>query len=106
MATTKDKLIFIHAMARHTSASVRQCEALMRYAVTLNRYDVERCNREETEADKRKVERIQKRVVELCLEITGRRPLFTWEPMASPFITRARDGYSNSPGGEGIAVPS
>jgi hypothetical protein len=37
MTNTKAKLEFVWAMARHTRATVRQCEALMRYAGTLAR---------------------------------------------------------------------
>ena len=44
MAATRDKLTFTHAMARHTSATVRQCEALMRLAQGIKREHYNTCN--------------------------------------------------------------
>lgn len=74
MTTTKDRLEFVHAMARHTRATVRQCEALMRYAATLQRLAEAACNGyhsiEEQSRDRDKQSRIQARVTELCRDIT------------------------------------
>lgn len=76
MTTTKAKLEFVHAMARHTRATVRQCEALMRYAASLNTLAVNECNGEGRESGSRwgehdiaKRERIRRKVTELCAEI-------------------------------------
>jgi hypothetical protein len=71
MPTTKDKLEFTWAMARHTQATVRQCEALMRYAGTLQRLAKDQCNREWTERDQAKRDRMKAKVTELCTAITG-----------------------------------
>lgn len=70
-ATTKHKLEFAVAMARHTRATVRQIEALMRYAATLHNLDELQCNVPWTDALKRKRERIETRVKDLCKEIPG-----------------------------------
>lgn len=73
--TTKAKLQFVHAMARHTRATVRQCEALMRYAATLQRLAEDDCNiaADETGQQKRdrKKLRIANRVLALCQDIKG-----------------------------------
>lgn len=72
-ATTKHKLEFTHAMARHTRATVRQCEALMRYAGTLQR--LAEWERNEAMSDiehnawAEKCARIRQKVTELCEEI-------------------------------------
>jgi hypothetical protein len=44
MTTTKDKLEFAMLMARHTRATLRQVQALMRYAGTLQRLAEDDCN--------------------------------------------------------------
>lgn len=114
MPTTKDKLEFTHAMARHTRATVRQCEALMRYATTLQRLAEDQCNREWTERDELKRGRIQVKVSDLCHEMTlamelrnGRvEPIFANDPRGAVLKIRVPDGFSDDGNGEGICVPS
>lgn len=69
-ATTKDKLEFAHAMGRHTRATVRQVEALLRYAATLQRLAEDDCNVSADDAglEKRtlKRNRIQAKVWSIC----------------------------------------
>ena len=73
--TTRDKLQFVHAMARSTRATVRQCEALLRYAGTLS--DLAEQERNDAMSDDEhnawaaKRERIRRKVTELCGEIAG-----------------------------------
>ena len=107
----KDHAQFYFYMSRHTQATPAQCERLLRYAATLHRLDVERCNRPETDADRRKVESIQGHVRGLCVGINGigckRLPHFTYEPMAPPFVIVVPDGFSNYHGDvRGIVCPA
>lgn len=64
------KLEFAVAMARHTRATVRQIEALMRYAGTLQRIAESECNDDLSDVELAKREakkgRIQQRVREVC----------------------------------------
>ena len=79
MTSTKAKLEFVHAMARNTRATVRQCEALMRYAGTHRRIETELTNgykdkvgewdQEQTERAKIKRERIDKRMEAIAAEL-------------------------------------
>jgi len=68
--TTRDKLIFVSAMSRATSATVRQCEALMRLTSTLQKLGTFSIM---TSANgiAAKRERIQRKVTEICLTITS-----------------------------------
>jgi len=67
-ATTRDKLVFVAAMARHTSATVRQCEALMRYATAIQLHD-EKARRDGVSLKEiARFNRIVKRVHTLCNE--------------------------------------
>src|SRR5690348_15264448 len=75
MPTTKDKLLFVAAMSRATSATVRQCEALLRYSTTLKQIaEWERCDRalDNTEAYRVKRDRIWHKVAALCRDICER----------------------------------
>lgn len=133
---TKAKLEFVHAMARHTRATVRQCLALMRYAATLQRLAEDDCNIPMDDAQRAKWEakrgRIQQRVTELVLSIQGDNhtpeyeqyapesliegiwmkdmtkcaPVFFGDPRGAVLKIRVPDGFSDSFGGEGICVPS
>lgn len=118
MPTTKDKLEFTHAMARHTKATVRQCEALMRYAATLQRLAEDDCNVATDgyglarRADKRL--RIKQKVMDLCKEtIRGEGetaiapvPIFSSDPRGAVLKIRVPSGWSNDFGREGIVVPA
>lgn len=113
MTTTKAKLEFVHAMARHTRATVRQCEALMRYAATLERQwnkmsHVEGVRRMSV-AELAKWNRIERKAILLVkdigldTDIPGR----LREPGEScgPLLDGPRMTVS-VPSGEGIVVPS
>lgn len=60
-ATTRDKLEFVHTRA--TRATVRQCEALMRYAGTLRRIY-------ESGIGFSKIARIQQHVQNVCCDMS------------------------------------
>lgn len=124
MTTTKDKLEFALAMGRHTRASLRQVQALMRYAVTLQRLAEDDCNVATDDAGlgKRHHKRvsIQRKIRLVCAEIAldGDRPntlrkagmsceaVFSGDPRGCVLKIRVPDGFSNSFGDEGIVVPS
>lgn len=77
MTTTKVKLEFVHAMARNTKATVRQCETLMRFAATLQRLAEDDCNVPADDAGlarrEAKRNRIQRKVTELCGDLAQAR---------------------------------
>lgn len=106
MTTTKAKLEFVHAMARHTRATVRQCEALMRYAATLQRLAEAACNREMTQREILQEERIMAKVIAITAELELELPVFSDDPRGAVLKIRVPDGYTNDLGGEGICVPS
>jgi hypothetical protein len=105
MATTKDKLTLAAAMSRHTSATVRQCEALMRYAGTLWRLE-----RDHTPQSIIKRVSIRGKVTKLCREIdtgdswrNGPREDWHKHECVAEFSERL---VIRTPKGEGIVVPS
>lgn len=130
MTSTKSKLEFTHAMARHTRATVRQCEALMRYAATLQRLAEDDCNLDDGEAGQlrrsEKRRRIQRKVTGVCkgassyhldtcyggldcacpINATDLQPIFSSYPRGAVLKIRVPDGYTNDWGKEGIVVPS
>lgn len=116
MPTTKDRLAFVHTMARHTRATVRQCEALMRYAATLQRLAEDDCNVATDDAglnkrlDKR--DRIREHVQDIIddlnkgTDMLGHAAVYSGDPRGAVLKIRVPDGFSNSFAGEGICVPS
>ena len=107
MATTKDKIEFAFHMARHTRATPAQIQRLLRYGATLNRLATEQCNREWTERDERKRERIQKAVYSiLYTEIKDCEPVFSNDPRGACLKIRVPDGFTTDWGREGISVPT
>jgi hypothetical protein len=126
MTTTKDKLEFALVMGRHTRATLRQAQALMRYAGTLQRLAEDDCNVATDDAGQqrrnRKRGKIGKRVAELCGEIQGIPdpndpdtpktynevciPVFSGDPRGAVLKIRVPDGFTNDMGREGICVPS
>lgn len=64
--TTKDKLAFALELGRHTKATVRQVQELLRYAGTLHRLT-------DTEWGRAKRAHIQRKVKELCSDLAEQR---------------------------------
>lgn len=115
MTTTKDKLEFALAMGRHTRATVRQVQALMRYAGTLQRLAEDDCNIATDDVGLRARElkraRIRSRVTDLCADLRKNRDaapvlMFSGDPRGAVLKIRVPSGFSNSFGDEGIVVPS
>lgn len=107
--TTRDKLTFVHAMARSTRATVRQCEALLRYATALKNIEtwaaIEPHN---AEAYRVKRDRIRRKVTELCRDISLQErcegqvdPKAIVSPLFAGPVLNIR-----TPGGEEIVCPS
>ena len=71
--TTRDKLEFALEMGRRTRASVRQCEALMRYAGTLAHYHSQAESERISVEEYAKYNRIRRKVRELCSDLAERR---------------------------------
>src|SRR5262245_53236986 len=119
MTATKAKLEFVHAMARHTRATVRQCEALMRYAATLQRLAEDDCNipMDDTQRAKWNAKRLRivRKVADICAELCGPQvtgpagyvvSVHSNDPRGAVLKIRVPDGWTNDFGGEGICVPS
>jgi hypothetical protein len=115
MTSTKAKLEFVYAMAKHSSATVRQCLALMRYAATLQRIAESECNDNLDDfgmkrRDKKKAS-MRSRVIDLCTELrrdgdAAPAPVFSSDPRGAVLKIRVADGFTNDFAGEGICVPS
>lgn len=100
--TTRDKLAFVHAMARRTSATVRQCEALMRYAGTLTRLRDEGWNKPDTDGTRmHKRQRIRRRIWSVLdaiggdanhLSETAIQAVFDNNPRGAVLVIRVPDG--------------
>lgn len=113
--TTRDKLTFVHAMARSTRATVRQCEALMRYAGTLARIPAKGgCNCDDgqpfhnVDCPAHRRDRIRRKVTELCRDISLQErcegqvdPKAIVSPLFAGPVLNIR-----TPGGDEICVPS
>lgn len=114
MTSTKAKLEFIHAMARHTKATVRQCEALMRYAGTLRAIAEQTTDSVSPGQNKLldKRDRIRERVLDIIdqwnegLDTPEYYANIQNQPTSAVLKIRVPDGFTNDMGREGICVPS
>jgi hypothetical protein len=106
MVTTKEKLEFVFAMAKHANnTTLHECQRLMRYAATLQRLAETACNRELTVAEIRKEERIQMDVIAI-LAPHDCEVKFGGDPRGCVVKIVVPDGYTNDWGAEGICVPA
>jgi len=103
--TTKDKLEFAFAMARHSTASLPQIQRLMRYAATYGRLQEQDCNVGLTEAERAKEQRIECQIQLLCREFKAI-PKFSGDPRGNTVKICVPDGYTNDWGSVGICVPT
>jgi hypothetical protein len=104
-ATSKDKMEFAFAMARHSTATLNQIQRLLRFGATHGRLAETECNRQLTDAEIRKQENIQMDIIAICaeLEIEAR---FSGDPRGNTVKIAVADGYTNDWGREGICVPT
>jgi hypothetical protein len=105
MASTKDKLEFVYAMAKHSNATVHDCQRLMRYAETYQRIAVEECNRALTEKEIRKQENVGMDIIAICAELEIE-AILGGDPRGCTVKIAVPDGYTNDMGREGICVPT
>jgi len=101
----KDKMEFVYAMAKHSNASLADCQRLLRYGASLGRFAENACNRELTEKEIYK-NKVVKTHVCVILDSIDCKPVFSGDPRGCVLKIAVPDGYSNSWGGEGICVPT
>jgi hypothetical protein len=131
--TTKAKLEFVYLMAKHSTATLAQCQRLMRYAATHQHLADDACNgpdysNSRTELNQKYVteawnkrqevlpkkrDRIEQKIKKICEEFSGYdahpgqvTPVFSGDPRGCTVKIRVLDGYTNDFGGEGICVPA
>lgn len=119
MVTTKDKLEFVYAMARHSSLPLGAMYRLMRYAATYQRIMEHHCNGtcpyQHTGESKGtvitdddvcvKAERIEKWIINE-LSTYECKAQFSGDPRGCCVKITVPDGYTNDMGQEGICVPA
>ena len=103
--TTKAKLEFVYAMAKHSAVSLNDCYRLMRYGATVGQLAETACNRELTEREIRKDEKVQMDIIEI-LAPHDCSAKFGGDPRGCTVKIRVPDGYTNDWGQEGICVPT
>ncbi len=105
MVTTKDKLQFVWAMAKHSTISLHDCQRIMRYAATVQRLAETACNRGLTEREIRKDEAMQMNIIALCAPCDVQAQ-FSGDPRGCVVKLQVPDSYTNDWGKEGICVPA
>ena len=104
--STQDALEFVFAMAKHANATtLRECRLLMRQAATLQRLAETACNRELTEREIRRQEKIQMDLIAI-LAPHDCEATFSGDPRGCVVKIQVPDGYTNDFGNEGICVPA
>jgi hypothetical protein len=106
-ATSKDKMEFAFAMARHSAATLNQVQRLLRFGATHGRLAETECNRQLTDAEIRKqeniqMENIQMDIIAICaeLEIEAK---FSGDPRGNTVKIAVADGcgYCEKRGNKG-----
>ena len=105
MPSTKEKLEFVFAMARHTNVTFRDCQRIMRYAATIQRLAETACNRELTKAEILRDEKSQMDIIAICAP-SDVEAKFSGDPRGCVVKLKVSDGYTNDWGREGICVPA
>lgn len=68
-ATTRDKMEFVYACAKHSRLTLSDCQRILRYAATIQRLAETACNRELTKAEILKDEAMMAHIIEICAPI-------------------------------------
>lgn len=105
MASAKDKMEFVFAMGRHSTASLYDCKLIMRYAAVFQYLAVEDCNRELTDAERNKRLRTANKLLAVCTPLDIK-PKWSGDPRGCVVKLVVPDGYTNDMGREGICVPA
>lgn len=116
-ATTRDKLEFVYAMAKHSDASIGDLQRLMRYASTHNRIATHHCNGDcpykhsselagrETDDWCKKQATVETAITKLVHSF-GALVHFGGDPRGCTVKVVVPDGYTNDFGREGVCVPT
>lgn len=104
-ATTRDKLEFVYAMAKHSTATMAQLQRLLRYGATYARFATDACNRQLTVAEERKWNNVRGRINIIC-DRFGCTVHYQNDPRGCTVKVVVPDGYTNDFGNEGICVPT
>lgn len=105
-ATTRDKLEFVYAMAKHSTATHHDCQRLLRYGATYQRLMTDACNVPNLgERYLRKVERTKAAIRKLC-DSFGCTAKLSGDPRGCTVKVTVPDGYANDFDNEGICVPT
>jgi hypothetical protein len=103
--TSKDKMEFAYAMAKHSTVTQRECLRLLRLAATVQRLATEACNRALTPKEVRKDEKVQMDIIAI-LAPHDCEAKFQGDPRGCCVKVVVPDGYTNDWGREGICVPA
>lgn len=111
MGLTQDKMEFAAHIATHFKVTQSYQAALVagklcRLGATHNRLAVEQCNREWTDRDEAKRERIRKTICNIAEGIGATSVVFSNDPRGCTVKLCAPDGYHNDWDHEGICVPT
>lgn len=103
--TTKDKLEFTYAMAKHSAATLGDIQRLMRYGASIKAFAEIACNRELTHKEILREENLFAKVIQILAPIDCE-PKFSGDPRGATVKIVVPDGYTNDWGKEGICVPT
>jgi hypothetical protein len=110
---TRLKLEFVYLMAKHSNATLADCQRLMHLGASLGRLAEDHCNFDcekshglkDEECPKQK--RLEQKVMDICYAITPIcRPRFQHDPRGNTVKIVVPDGHTNDLGREGICVPT
>lgn len=107
--TTRDREEFVALMVselrEHRWTEVLElARNLMRWARTHGNYQENRCNRDVTEAEEKREERLEERIAEACKPF-GITPVFSGDPRGATVKLKVPSGLTNDWGSTGICVP-
>ena len=105
MITTKDKLEFVYAMAKHSGATLADMQRLLRWAATYQRLAETACNRELEPKEEKRKENARKAISERLRHFSCK-ATFQGDPRGCCVKIQVPDGYTNDWGKEGICVPA
>lgn len=105
MVSTNDKMEFMFAMAKHSNVTQHDLKRILRMAATVQRLAETACNRELTEQEIRKDEKLQMDIIAI-LAPQDCEVKFSGDPRGCVVKIQVPDGYTNDWGKEGICVPA
>jgi len=105
MITTKDKLEFVYAMAKHSGATMADLQRLLRWAGTYQRLCETACNRELTAREETRKVRARAAITERLRHFSCK-ATFSGDPRGCCVKIQLPDGYTNDWGNEGICIPA